>query len=645
MHSFSLKSALLSLSLAILLAFSSHCLAQPSNIKIKDVYFLQDFDEQYSLEAVQLNPEVIDQRGGAEMNLGVSQGVVWLRFTVQNHQSSQVKAWLDIGNNHPKTSMILNRYTLANSSFSEWQAVHRLSYEASVNNINDHQAVGAWLVLEPQQSSQLVVRFTSNRANDFQLQLMSEAEFYRTSYDQRTKLALTVGILFALAVMSLLFYLSTYKPHYLIYSGFELATIGYLFCEAGFGIVSFWPENNKLSDHFTYVTGSVSLLFFIWFGYFFLDISKRVVKLKPVYYLATALIILSIFISLDSDWIHLLFNSFIPLLIFGFLLLHLTLSIIQLRHGKAYVWPYGLGLLAELTPGLTFFLSVYGFIHLSSGSKYDFIYIGIVIEGGLFLVAMNGYLNSLKNEKNKINQQLFSIYKERVSELKSMAMLSKDRKDAIDQQIIKSSELAAVSHDIHHNLYDIKLQLALLRKDEKNDEQVSNVKNSLNYLKELTHTLIQGNKNDILNAEEKVNVEELFSELIRMFEEKASAKSLTLKNRIVFKGHIPGSNVVIKRLLENIIRNALDNTQAGGVLFSIRVKTGFILLQVFDTGKGMPEEKLKQIKNRAFKPIFSTNGFGLGFAIVKTLCEQEGYLFDVKSKLSKGSVVSIKIPI
>jgi signal transduction histidine kinase len=92
----------------------------------------------------------------------------------------------------------------------------------------------------------------------------------------------------------------------------------------------------------------------------------------------------------------------------------------------------------------------------------------------------------------------------------------------------------------------------------------------------------------------------------------------------------------------NLCGNAMEAMPTGGTL-TIRLRhSGSVVLEVEDTGVGIPAEDLP----RLFDPAFSTKtrGTGLGLAIVKRAVEDTGGTISVRSEPGKGSVFTVTLP-
>jgi len=96
---------------------------------------------------------------------------------------------------------------------------------------------------------------------------------------------------------------------------------------------------------------------------------------------------------------------------------------------------------------------------------------------------------------------------------------------------------------------------------------------------------------------------------------------------------------------ENLMRNALDAMGGKGEISAkVFEERDYINIDISDTGKGIPSNKLKTV----FRPGFSTKkrGWGLGLSLAKRIIENyhSGKIFVKVSQLDKGTTFTIKLP-
>ena len=122
------------------------------------------------------------------------------------------------------------------------------------------------------------------------------------------------------------------------------------------------------------------------------------------------------------------------------------------------------------------------------------------------------------------------------------------------------------------------------------------------------------------------------------------------KVTLVFNASSENTVVNINRhlfdwVIENIIRNALDALDGkGDIILSASEDGKFAIIDIADTGAGIPANKFKTI----FEPGYSTKkrGWGLGLSLAKRIIESyhKGKIFVKNSTINEGTTFTIKIP-
>jgi two-component system, sensor histidine kinase len=104
----------------------------------------------------------------------------------------------------------------------------------------------------------------------------------------------------------------------------------------------------------------------------------------------------------------------------------------------------------------------------------------------------------------------------------------------------------------------------------------------------------------------------------------------------------------LRRILQNLIGNAIRYTTHGTVLVGARRRGGVIRLEVRDTGPGIPEDA----QNDIFKEFHRLNarasaseGMGLGLAIVERACALLGHPLGLHSVLGRGTCFMLQLPL
>lgn len=106
---------------------------------------------------------------------------------------------------------------------------------------------------------------------------------------------------------------------------------------------------------------------------------------------------------------------------------------------------------------------------------------------------------------------------------------------------------------------------------------------------------------------------------------------------------------LVQRVIENLIRNSLKFTPAGGdITIRLDNKPGAVAVAVEDTGCGIPEEDLEHVFDRFYRAENSqqnrSNTAGLGLAIVRKILDLHGSRITVTSQLDQGTCFEFDLP-
>lgn len=242
-----------------------------------------------------------------------------------------------------------------------------------------------------------------------------------------------------------------------------------------------------------------------------------------------------------------------------------------------------------------------------------------------------------------------------ITDLKrSSAALQEARQVAEAANLAKSRFLAAASHDLRQPLQALVLMQELLSHKVTDPEcrsLLSRVDRTLDAMAAMLDSMLDINRIEagaVTIDAGSVVLDDLLRETVQGLALQADATGLRL--RWVRSGlTIVSDGRHLATILQNLVANALKYTARGGVLVGARRRGHQVLIEVWDTGIGIPPEKFEAV----FQPYHQlgpaaddrSRGLGLGLAIVRSMAELLGHHVSLRSRVGRGSVFSISVPL
>ncbi len=140
----------------------------------------------------------------------------------------------------------------------------------------------------------------------------------------------------------------------------------------------------------------------------------------------------------------------------------------------------------------------------------------------------------------------------------------------------------------------------------------------------------------------------LAGEVVGSLAGRAAEKDLLLTSEADGEGVVLGDRDALRRLIQNLLENALAYTPPGGsVAVSVSETAQSCCLRVTDTGVGIAPADLPHIFDRFFRADparVSSGGSGLGLSIVQSIADAHGAGIKVWSEPGMGSIFSVTFP-
>ncbi len=225
--------------------------------------------------------------------------------------------------------------------------------------------------------------------------------------------------------------------------------------------------------------------------------------------------------------------------------------------------------------------------------------------------------------------------------------LTRQTQAALDAVDTKNRFLASATHDIRQPVHALGLYADWLASEpELVHELAPKIVESTKAINALFDSLFDMARVDggaIRLKLEEVSLERLLAELEVQYRPLAQAKGLDLRVH-PGRGTAHSDALLLKRIVGNLISNAVKYTERGGVLVGLRRHAGVPCIEVWDTGVGIAPAHQRDIFREFYKvPIHAgtEDGFGLGLYIVSRLSGILGHPVELSSRPGHGTLVRL----
>ena len=258
-----------------------------------------------------------------------------------------------------------------------------------------------------------------------------------------------------------------------------------------------------------------------------------------------------------------------------------------------------------------------------------------------------------EEELERTNESLERRVAERTEELLHVnAELQRAKAEAEAANASKTRFLAAASHDILQPLNAARLYATSLVERDRTagqPELAENIDASLDAVEEILTALLEISRLDGGALKPEITafrLDELMRQLQREFEPSAQERGL----KLVFMPTglaVRSDRRLLRRLLQNLVSNAIKYTPNGKVLVGCRRRGNHVALEVLDTGLGIPQSKQKTVF-REFQRLDQgarvARGLGLGLSIVQRIARALDHGLTLDSAPGRGTRFSLLVP-
>jgi PAS domain S-box-containing protein len=245
-------------------------------------------------------------------------------------------------------------------------------------------------------------------------------------------------------------------------------------------------------------------------------------------------------------------------------------------------------------------------------------------------------------------------------ELERLLALEREQNERLREfDKLKDEFLALVSHELRTPLTSIRGYLELLL-DGEAGEITADQRKFLGVVERNAHRLLDLVSDLLLLAQieagklvldlDPVDLGAVASESVEASRPLAEEREITLTLATDTVPTLPADRGRVAQLLDNLVSNALKFTPPGGrVDVRVRSLRGTAVIEVRDTGVGIPSDEQDRLFERFFRSSIATAqaipGTGLGLAITKAIVEAHGGRITVASEEGVGTSFKVALPV
>ena len=283
----------------------------------------------------------------------------------------------------------------------------------------------------------------------------------------------------------------------------------------------------------------------------------------------------------------------------------------------------------------------------------------LAILGGVATYFISGHaLKPLREFSDKIEEvQIQNLADSRIEEskIKELNQLSVSYNKMLerlqDAFEVQRQFTANAAHELRTPLSFMQVQLDLYHStqhpgsDADTLQMIKMVTEQNDRLSKMVKTLLDMSELQTVGRDEQIIMDDLVDEVLEDLEPLAQEKNIKLIRKCKDIMMV-GSDILIYRLVYNLVENAIKYNHSGGqVTVTAYKEQKHIYLSVADTGSGIP----KELRERVFEPFFRVDksrsrklgGVGLGLALVREIVRVHDGSITVKSNPSGGTILEV----
>ncbi len=221
-----------------------------------------------------------------------------------------------------------------------------------------------------------------------------------------------------------------------------------------------------------------------------------------------------------------------------------------------------------------------------------------------------------------------------------------DEKERAERSLRARTEFyAAANHDLRHPLLSLGLYLEMLTKTPARLQaflpRMLDAHRSASLYLDRIVAMARTDASSEFGDRHEERLHQVLSRLVDRYQADAQRKKLALRY-VPSNLSVVTNTFLLERILSNVISNAIQHTERGGVLVGCRRHQNGVRIDVIDTGPGLPSAVRDQLTGEGgLRQSDIPGSLRLGLSIVKRTTDELGCLLDVESYPGRGTRISV----
>ncbi len=263
-----------------------------------------------------------------------------------------------------------------------------------------------------------------------------------------------------------------------------------------------------------------------------------------------------------------------------------------------------------------------------------------------------GERGEARDDALRVGQRVYALNVRELAAEKAVLVVVRDRTEELRRALAERDFVSNAAHELRNPIAGISGSIEVLLAGAKNDPEarehfLSRLAEDAERISRLTHSLLTlarieavgGSESDVVDVE--IAAEEATAAVLL-------PEELQLAVDVQAGLTVEGDAALVRQVMISLLTNAYNHTSRGGTV-TLRARggsAGEAVIEVSDTGTGIPAEEQARIFERFYRGSNSREkeGFGLGLSIARRMVEVMGGRIGVRSEVGVGSVFWIELP-